>query len=154
MNHELRIEFWEAFKDSPFIMMRLEGPGGHAEPMTAQLDKDARHTVWFFTNRDNRIGRGGRAMGQVATKGHDVFARISGTLVEETDPARWDKHWDNAAKAWFPGGRDDPNVMMLRFEIDDAEVWTADPSIVGRFKLLAGMPIQPEQAGKHAVGAV
>lgn len=154
MNHELQIEFWEAFQESPVIMMKLDGANGHAAPMTAQLDKDAHHTVWFYTTRDNRIGCGGRAMGQVASKSHDVFACISGTLVEETDRARWDKHWDNAAQAWFPDGREDPNVVMLRFEIDDAEVWTADPSIVGKFKLLTGMPINPEQAGKHAVGAV
>ena len=154
MNHELQIEFWEAFEDSPFIMMRLEGSQDHAEPMTAQLDKDARHTVWFFTTRDNRIGRGGRAMGQVATKGHDLFACISGTLVEETDKARWDKHWSNTVESWFPKGRDNPNVTMLRFEIRDSEVWKADTSIAGKLKRLAGRPIKPEEAGEHSVGAV
>ncbi|MCB2047389.1 MAG: pyridoxamine 5'-phosphate oxidase family protein [Novosphingobium sp.] len=154
MNHEVQIEFWESFNKSPFIMVRLEGSTDHAEPMTAQLDKDAHHTVWFFTTRDNRIGKGGRAMGQVSTKGHDVFACISGNLVEETDKARWDKHWDNAAEAWFPNGREDPNVIMLRFEISDSEVWTADTSIVGKLKLLTGKPISPEEAGEHAVGAV
>ena len=154
MDKDIQHEFWEAFEDSPIIMMRLEGSSGHAEPMTAQLDEDAHHTIWFFTRRDNRIGMGGKAMGQVSTKGHDVFACISGTLVPETDRARRDKHWDKVAEAWFPDGRDDPNVIMLRFEIDDAEVWTADPSFKGKFKLLTGRPIDPAEAGEHAVGAV
>lgn len=154
MDKQVQDTFWKAFADSPVIMMRLEGAGSHAEPMTAQLDPEAQHEFWFFTTRDNRIGKGGRAMGQIMTRGHDVFACLSGTLVEETDRARWDKHWDRYANAWFPGGRNDPNVIMLRFEIDDAEVWTADPSIKGRLKLLAGKAMEPRDAGKHSVGAV
>ncbi|HKX78485.1 MAG TPA: pyridoxamine 5'-phosphate oxidase family protein [Novosphingobium sp.] len=154
MDKQVQHEFWEAFEDSPFIMIKLQGAAGHAEPMTAQLDKSARHAVWFFLPRGNRIAAGGKAMGHVATKGHDVFACIDGTLVEETDRARREKHWDNAAEAWFPNGLDDPNVLMLRFEIQDAEVWTADPSLRGKFHLLTGTQISPDQAGKHAVGAV
>ena len=62
MKKELRDEFWTSFEDSPYVMIRLEGIGGHAEPMTAQLDRDARHTIWFFTTRNNRIAAGGAAM--------------------------------------------------------------------------------------------
>lgn len=154
MNHELQTDFWESFKHSPFIMMRLQGSSEHSEPMTALLDKDAHHTVWFFTTRDNRIGAGGKAMGQVATKGHDIFACISGTLIEETDRERWDKHWSNPVEAWFPNGREDSNVIMLRFEIDDSEVWKADTSLAGKLKLLTGRKLRPGDAGEHAVGAV
>lgn len=154
MNADIRETFWKAFETSPFIMMRLSGSDGHAEPMTAQLDKDAHHAVWFFCKRDNRIAAGGRAMGQVMTKGHDVFACIDGTLVEETDPALRDKHWDNAVEAWFPNGKADPAVMMLRFDIVDGEVWIADMGLKGVLKLMSGKAIDPNEAGEHALGAV
>lgn len=154
MKKQIREEFWHAMEKSPFVMIQLEGASGHAEPMTAQLDRDAHHEVWFFTRRDNRIAAGGRAMAQFASKGHDVFACIDGTLVPETDPARKDKQWSKAAEAWFPGGKDDPTLLMLRFEIDEAEVWTADPGLVGTFKLLTGTAIKADEAGKHAVGLV
>lgn len=154
MRKDIREEFWHAMEKSPLVMIRLENGQGHAEPMTAQLDRDAHHEVWFYTRRDNRIASGGRAMAQFASKGHDVFACIDGTLVEETDSARKAKHWDKAAEAWFPGGKDDPNLLMLRFEIDEAEVWTADPGIVGTFKLLTGSEMKADDAGKHAVGLV
>ena len=52
----------------------------------------------------------------------------------------------------FP--RTDPAVIMLRFEIAEAEVWVSDPSIKGRFKMLTGMEVKPSEAGKHAVGLV
>jgi len=151
---DIRDTFWKSFNASPFIMMKLQNAPGHAEPMTAQLDKDAHHAIWFYTKRDNRIGAGGKAMGQVATRGHEVFACIDGTLVEETDPAIRDKHWNNAVEAWFPNGKTDASVVMLRFEIEDAEVWTSDMGLKGAFKLLTGRPIREHEAGDHALGTV
>ncbi len=154
MDKETRETFWKAFASSPMIMMRLDGSTEHAEPMTAQLDKDAEHAIWFFLSRTNRIAAGGKAMGQVATKGHDVFACISGTLVEESDRAIREKHWNNFVEAWFPNGKDDPNVLMLRFDIGDSEVWVSDMSIAGKLKMFAGRPVDPNEAGEHATGAV
>jgi len=57
-------------------------------------------------------------------------------------------------EAWFPGGKSDPNLLMLRFEIDDAEVWTADMGVSGYLKMLTGSAIQPSEAGEHAMGQV
>ena len=154
MDKKLREEFWQSFEKSPFIMIRLEDQGGHAEPMTAQLDKDAHHTIWFYTSRQNRVATGGKAMAQFSGKGHDVFACLSGTLTEETDRARFEKHWSKQVEAWFPGGKSDPQLIMLRYEIDSAEVWTVDPGLIGKFKLLTGQDVDPSEIGEHAVGLV
>lgn len=154
MEKEVQLKFWKAFADSPFIMMKLDDAPGHSEPMTAQLDKDAHHAIWFFTKRDNRLAPGGTAMGQVVTEDHEVFACLAGTISEETDKAVWDEHWDRHAAAWFPDGREDPNVMMLRFDISDSEVWTVDPSLVGKFKLMTGMKIDADEVGDYAKGPV
>lgn len=154
MDKDTRETFWKAFADSPFIMMRLENSSEHAEPMTAQLDKDAHHAIWFFLKRDNRIAAGGAAMGQVATKGHDVFACISGNLVEETDRSVREKQWDNVVESWFPDGKNDPEVLMLRFDIRDSEVWVSDISIKGKFKMLIGLEIKSSEAGDHETGPV
>jgi hypothetical protein len=43
---------------------------------------------------------------------------------------------------------------MLRFEIDDAEVWTIEPGLFGTFKMLTGSAIRSSEMGKHAVGLV
>ncbi|WP_374410978.1 pyridoxamine 5'-phosphate oxidase family protein [Novosphingobium colocasiae] len=154
MDKETRETFWKAFASSPVIMMRLEGADGHAEPMSAQLDKNAHHAIWFFTKRDNRIAPGGPAMGQVMTRDHGVFACIKGTLSEETDQSVREAHWNNAVEAWLPGGKTDPNVVMLRYDITDSEVWASDIGITGAFKMLTGKPIDREHAGTHELGAV
>lgn len=154
MDQDTRDTFWKAFAASPFIMMRLEGSSEHAEPMTAQLDKDAHHAIWFFMLRDNRLAPGGKAMGQVATKGHDVFACLAGTLTEETDQAIREAQWDSSVESWFPDGKTDPNVLMLRFDIADSEVWVADMSIKGKFKMMTGLPMASDDVGNHTTGAV
>lgn len=154
MDKNVQHTFWKSFASSPFIMMKLDGASGHAEPMTAMLDKDAHHAIWFFARRDNRIASGGKAMGQVMTRGHDVFACLSGTLHEETDPRQREKLWNNAVEAWFPRGKADPSVLMLRFEIANGEVWTADMGLKDVYKLVTGKPIDPETAGQHVTGAV
>ncbi|MDO6749663.1 hypothetical protein [Gilvimarinus sp. 1_MG-2023] len=35
-------------------------------------------------------------------------------------------------------------------ELKDAEIWTADPSIKGMFKLFTGKQIDPDEMGDHA----
>lgn len=154
MDKDIRETFWKAFADSPYIMMRLESSSEHAEPMTAQLDRDAHHAIWFFLKRDNRIAAGGAANGQVQTKGHDVFASITGVLVEETDPSIRDQQWSNVVEAWFPDGKNDPDVLMLRFDIKDSEVWTSDMSITGKLKMVTGSAIKASESGDHAMGPV
>lgn len=152
MKNLLNDEFWKSFAKSPITMIRLEGSNNHAVPMHAQLDADAHHQIWYFTANTSRIAAGGRAMAQFMSKGHDLFACISGTLVEETETAVRDRHWSNELEAWFPNGRNDPKVIMLRFEIEDSEVWTVDSGPVTSFKLLTGIPIKETEAGDHEVG--
>lgn len=155
MNHtpdtdEIREEFWESIADSPFVMIALDSDHKHSIPMRAQLDKDANSAIWFYTSRDNRLAKGGPAMVQFVSKGHDLFACVSGTLTEETDPAIIDKHWSNAVEAWYDQGRQDPSLLMLRLDLRDAEIWEADPGVVGMFKMMTGMTMSGDEMGDHA----
>lgn len=93
-------------------------------------------------------------MAQFSSKGHDVFACLKGTVVEEEDQTVFEKHWSRAAEAWFPNGREDASIIMLRLDITEAEVWTADPGVMGKFKLLTGTEVSAGEVGKHAVGLV
>lgn len=150
MTETIRKEFWKAFEHSPFVMVHLTDEHAHSLPMTAQLDRDADHAFWFYTTRDNRLAKGGDAMAQFVAKGHDLFACIAGTLREETDAAVIDRYWSKQVEAWYPGGRNDPNLLMLRLDLKEAEIWTSDLGVKGLFKLVTGQPIKPQEAGRHA----
>lgn len=150
MTDELKVRMWREMAKSPYVMAGLIGDGQHSVPMNAVLDDDAHGHFWFYHSKSGRLANGGAAMVQYVAKGHDLFACISGTLVEETDPAVIDRYWDNSVAAWYKGGRSDPDLLMLRFELYDAEIWTADGSVVGAFKLMTGMTMKDGDLGEHA----
>jgi general stress protein 26 len=150
MSDDIRKDFWKALDASPYVMVGQTGEREHHVPMSAQLDKDADSAFWFFTATDNRLAGGGPAMAQFASKGHDLFACISGTLRREEDPAVLDRLWNNGVAAFYPGGKSDPKLLLLRFDLDDAEIWTADPGIKGMFKLATGMSMKRGDLGEHA----
>jgi general stress protein 26 len=154
MDPEIRKAFWKSLADSPFLMVRLTNGGDAGQPMTAMLDKDAHGTIWFFMNKSNRLAPGGPAQADLSAKGHKLFAALSGTLMPETDHAVFDKLWSDKVGAWFEGGKDSPSLLLMRFEIADAEVWQVDMTVSGLLHLFTGSLIQPEEAGHHAEGAV
>ena len=84
-----------------------------------------------------------------ASKGHDVFACIRGNLTVESRKEVIDKYWSNPVEAWFEKGKEDPSLLMLRFELTDAEVWDADPSLKGMFKMMTGKTVKPGEMGEH-----
>ena len=146
---EIKEHFWKKLADSPFVMIGLD-EGGHSEPLTAQLDKDQVDTLFFFIGKDNRLAGGGKAMAQFVSKGHDFFACLAGTARVDNDFAMIDKLWNKQVEAWFPGGKDDPNLALLRFDIDDAEMWETDMSLAGKVKMLFGGTIKAGDEGSHA----
>jgi len=147
---ELKHQFWKAMTDSPYVMLQLDSDADSAAPMTAQLDKDANHAIWFFTSRDNRFAAKGPATATFAGKGHDVFARFAGNLVEETDRARLDKQWNNFVEAWYPGGKTDPNLLFLRMDLGDASIWGGEVGVVNTVKMALGMDVRDSIKGGFA----
>jgi general stress protein 26 len=135
-------------------MLQLDADPDSAAPMTASLDKDANSAIWFFAGRDSRWAQMGPATATFASKGHDVFARFHGVLSEETDRARLDKQWSNFVEAWFPGGKDDPNLLFLRMDLGDASIWAGDLGALATAKMALGMDVRDETAGKHVETAL
>ena len=150
MSDDIKKLFWKALATSPNVMVGATGEREHHIPMHAQLDRQAHGAFWFFTATDNRLAGGGPAMAQFASMGHDLFACISGTLRREEDRAVLDRLWNNSIAAWYEGGKDDPKLVLLRFDLDDAEIWTADPGLKGVFKLATGMTMKEGELGQHA----
>jgi len=90
-------------------------------------------------------------MAHFVSKGHDYFACFDGTAKIDNDFALIDKLWNSHVEAWFPGGKDDPNLALLRFDIDSAELWETDMSVSGKLKMLFGGTIKGGEEGSHAV---
>lgn len=153
---EIQARFWSALRSDMTMMVGLDGvEDGHARPMTAQLDGE-RSPIWFFASKDNalvqKLASGNRAIATFASKGHDIFATVHGTLSLDTDRATLDKLWNNFVAAWFEGGKDDPKLALLRLDAEAAEIWVDASSLVAGIKMFLGA--DPKEDYKDKVAKV
>jgi hypothetical protein len=81
---------------------------------------------------------GDRAIATFASKGHDLFATLHGCVSLDNDRAVIDRLWNRFVAAWYEGGKDDPNLALLRFDAERAEIWLDASSLVASIKLLLG----------------
>ncbi len=151
---ELKARFWKEMERSAFVMLQLDSDSESPAPMTAQLDKDADSAIWFFTNTQNRLAALGAATATYSAVSHDLFARFHGTLVRETSRARLDKQWSERVEAWFPGGKEDPNLVMLRMDLGDATIWASAMDLLTRAKMALGMDVRADIQGEHVTTAL
>lgn len=151
---ELQEKFWQALKSDMTMMIGLDGvEDGHARPMTAQIEND-RGPIWFFTSKETEIARHAgsshRATATFASKGHDLFATLQGSLVIDNDKATIDRLWNRYVEAWFEGGKDDPKVALLRFDPENGEIWADASSLIAGIKMLLGADPKDEYRDKVA----
>jgi general stress protein 26 len=147
---ELKTKFWKALKSDRTAMLGLvDVEDGHAQPMTALLDPDRgeKGPIYFFTAKDNGLvqamklramKQSHRAMLHFASKGHDLFAAVHGTLVLDDDRATIDRLWNPFIAAWFEGGKDDPKLQLIRLDAESAEIWLNENSLFAGVKMLLG----------------
>lgn len=147
---ELREKFWHAMTQSPVVMLQLDQDQESAAPMTAQLDKTADSAIWFFTSRSSRFAATGSASATFQSKGHNVFCRFSGALSEETSAERLDKQWSNFVQAWFPGGKSDPDLLMLRIDLGEASIWAGELGALNTARMMLGMDVTGTTKGGYA----
>jgi general stress protein 26 len=159
-DRELEEKFWSELKSSPFVMLGVEGMrDGATQPMTANFEDQDRDsgTVWFFTAKDHDLtramGQSNRAIASFASKGHDLFASLRGTLQIDNDRSTIDRLWSPIVAEWYEG-KGDPKMALVRFEIDDAKIWKSDVEgfLKPAFNKLFGR--KPEAGMKEKVAEV
>lgn len=147
-NHILD-EFWHHLRQNPVLMLGLRGQHAHSEPMTAHFDPIAvaLDRFFLFTHRENRLVQGIAALRSSATatfasKHHDFYASLVGQLDLVDDRRLLDHFWSDEVAAWFEGGRKDPGLTLLAFQIEHVEMWQTDLSLAGKLKCVLGASIE------------
>jgi general stress protein 26 len=109
-------------------MLGVEGSGQHMQPMAHHLDREGRR-LWFLTKRDTDLVQalhpGAVAHFVIVSKAQDFHACMSGPLEVRQDRAKLDEIWSPVSGAWFEGGKDDPELVMLALELRSAAIWAS-----------------------------
>lgn len=121
-----------------FCMMTTEEPDGtlRSRPMsTMQMEADG--TLWFFTalsspkieealqNRHVNLS--------YARPDKQDYVSVSGTAMILRNESKMQQLWTPWIKPWFPQGLADPNLVLMRVTISEAEYWDAPGNPIKRF---------------------
>lgn len=148
---KLEEKLWKALASDRTLMLGIDGvEDGHSRPMTAMVEGE-KGPIWFFVGTPNAVvdnlGKSRRAIASFSAKGHDLFASIHGNLSVDQDRSVIDRLWNPFIAAWFDG-KDDPKLVLLRFDPEHAEVWLNESNVLAGVKMLLGADPKKDYEGK------
>lgn len=105
----------------------VDGDGSlRSRPMATQ-EAEGDSDLWFFTDASSpkvgEVERDHRVNLSYAAPDENRYVSVSGTARMVRDPAKAKELWNPALKAWFPEGLDDPELVLLRVQVEKAEYW-------------------------------
>lgn len=108
-----------------------------SRPMSTQ-EFDGNGDLWFFTSSDthkvNEIAADDRVNVAYSNPAKSTYVSLSGRAEVVRDASKKEELWSPILKAWFPEGLDDPSLVLLRVNIENAEYWeTTSGTIVQLF---------------------
>jgi general stress protein 26 len=127
----------ELVKDIDFCMLTTVDETGdfHSRPMSSNGDIDHNGDIWFFTSASSHkvseIEKLPKVNVSFADPDNQHYISISGNAQLVRDRDKIDELWRPEFKMWFPEGKDDPDVALLRVNLKKAEYWDSPSSTVG-----------------------
>ena len=113
-------------KGIPVAMLTTSAADGslRSRPMAAP-DYDGE--LWFLTRyhspKSEEIQENQKVNVSYASPKDERFVCVSGTATLAQDPAKVKELWRGKFKAWFPEGKKDPDLAVLKVKVDRVEYW-------------------------------
>ena len=132
----------ELVEEIKFAMMTTEEVDGtlRSRPM-ATMQMDAAGCLWFFTAMSSPKVDEAEMHHQVnlsyARPDKQDYLSVSGNCEIVRDKDRMLALWTPWVQPWFPKGVDDPDLVLLKVTITEAEYWIAPGSAARRLYGLA-----------------
>lgn len=127
----------ELVKEIKFAMLTTQCANGtlHSRPMsTLQMDEDG--CLWFFTGQHSTKIQDIDEQCQVnvayARSDKQDYLSVTGTAEVVRDRRKMESLWTPWLKPWFQDGLDDPELVLLKVRVDEADYWDAPGSAVKR----------------------
>lgn len=130
-------ELIERIKEIKIAMLTSAEQDGtlHSRPMyTQQPDEDG--TLWFFTEKDSakiyEVRKDQHVNLGYSKPQDNLYVSISGTATVVQNSEKIKSLWSEGLRAWFPKGPEDPNIALLRVNIDRGEYWDQPSNVLVR----------------------
>lgn len=109
----------------------------HSAPMTTQ-EAQYDGQVSFIVGRSSDTVRNlmARPEVNVSYASASSWLSLSGTAAIIEDEARKDELWNTFTEAWFPDGKDDPEVCVVTVTASSAQYWDSPGRVVTMASML------------------
>lgn len=91
--------------------------------------------LWFFTKKSSlqahNIGREPHVNVVYASPKEHLYVSVVGHATAVDDPRKIQELWSSSYMAWFEGGSTDPEIVLIRVEVENVEYWdSSSPTAV------------------------
>ncbi len=152
--------FYEKISDIKFTMLVTRDHSGQmqARPFTTQA-AGKEGAVWFLSRMDSdavkEIQHDGDVLLCYADTSHNRFISTAGHATLSQERADIAALWKPADQLFFPEGKDDPAIVVVRVAVSRADIWDSDKSKMEQILILAkaaaGMNADVRELGTHEV---
>ena len=115
------------------MLTTIDGGVLRSRPMQTQ-DFEFDGDLWFFTSakthKIEEIEKDNRVNVSYAAPESNTYVSVSGTAEVVKDQAKIDEYWSDILKAWFPEGKNTPDLVLLKVNVEQAEYWDSSSSAV------------------------
>ena len=123
---------WEVMAKAGICMMVTRFARGlRARPLEARPERDT-ETIWFLTDvrglKDDEIEANPNVCLTFVYAKEKVYLSITGKGFVSRDPERAKALWNEEQQVWWPGGPEDPNLLVMKIEPERAEMWDGPAS--------------------------
>jgi general stress protein 26 len=135
--HEVE-QLAKLMKKIDIAMLTTVGKGGFlvSRPLSTQTVEFDGERIFFMTEADSpkvaEIRRNPKVNVAYASKDANTYISAAGSARVRRDQALIDAFWNDAMKAFFPNGKDDPNVTLIEVEVGTIEYWDGPGSWIGK----------------------
>jgi general stress protein 26 len=127
-----REKVWTMIRDIQVAMLTSADEGRLRSRPMAAVDTEFGGTLWFFTRADSHkvieVAEESQVGLSYADPKKQNYVSLSGTARLVRDAGLVDQHWTESMRVWFPKGKADPQIALLRVDVDYAEYWDAPSS--------------------------
>ena len=127
----------EIIKDIDFCMLTtIDGEGDpHSRPMSSNGDIDPDGDLWFFTQASSvkvsEVEQSPKVNVSFADPDNQRYVSVTGVAHLVRDRKKIDELWRPQFRMWFPEGKDDPEVALLKVSLEKGEYWDSSSSTIG-----------------------
>lgn len=154
MSDDLKSEFQKRLGKAHAGMLQV---GDRFLPMSHSL-VEGDPSLWFITAKNTAVAKaaaaGEKANYLVCSDAKGVYADIHGTLSLSDEAAVLDEIWGVIASAWFEGGKADPDLQLVRYAPEKAEVWLTEGGAIGFLYQIAKAKLTDEKPDEGLHGTV